>query len=77
MQIRILLAGFFREEAEVSDRSQLFVRQKRAHALRLARFRDNPVSELPTPFSMLFRLAATMTIAISIATAISYLAKAG
>lgn len=61
----------------MSNRSKLFVRQKRAHALRLARFRDNPVSHLPTPFSMLFRLAATMTIAVSVATAISYLAKAG
>ena len=77
MRIRILLGGFFREEAEVSDRSELFFRQKRAHALRLARLRDNPVSHLPTPLSMLFRLVVTMTIAISVATAISYLAKAG
>lgn len=58
----------------MSNRSQLFVRQKRAHALRLARFRDNPVSHLPTPFSMLFRLIATMTIAVSIAMAINYFA---
>lgn len=77
MRIRILLAGFFREEAKVSNRSQLFARQKRSLAQRFSRFRDDSVSHMPTPLSMLFRLVATMTIAVGIATAISYLAKVG
>ena len=59
----------------MSNRSQILVRRKRAPALRLSRFRDDPVSHLPTPFSMLFRLIVTMSIAVALALTISHFAQ--
>lgn len=58
----------------MSDRSHVLPQRKRAHMLWFRRFRDDPVSRLPTPFSMLFRLIATMGVAIGLALAINYLA---
>ncbi|HMN71100.1 MAG TPA: hypothetical protein PKA55_04430 [Rhodoblastus sp.] len=51
----------------------MLVAQKRAQSLRLRRFRDNPISHLPTPFGMLFRLIVTMSIAVALAMMISHL----